>query len=133
MNFPKVLILSISVFFSFNSHANDSIQDQIKILDQKYLVCNNVFSNTGSVSGYKKCLEFNYKEYDNTIKTIRSLKGFNQKSKWDNFTQNISAHTELCLEGAKKSPSRFIHKEISLCNHFMYKSLALTALNLTGN
>lgn len=37
MKFPKALILSISVFFSFNSHADDSIQDQIKILDQKIL------------------------------------------------------------------------------------------------
>lgn len=133
MKLTNTLLVFVLTFGATTiANANADIISQIKLLDQEYLICNNAFANTGSPVRYQQCLDEHYEKYDQLIKSIRALKSFNQKEKWMLINTNISNHAQLCKESAQRSPNRFVPKEISLCNNFMYKALAIEALNLSG-
>lgn len=129
----NLLICTSCIFillFGSSAYAKLSFVEEVQQLNKDYLVCNNLYTNTGSLTVYQRCLESNYNGYDILIKKIREKNGFKNKDKWNLINNKINAHNLLCKENLEKSPNISIHKEVSLCNQFMYKSLATEAINI---
>lgn len=106
---------------------------ELQKLNRDYLVCNNTYTNTGSLTAYQRCLESNFNDYDSLIKSIRADNNYDKKDNWSVINNRIITHNILCKENLDKSPNISIHKEISLCNHLMYKSLATEAIGINQN
>lgn len=111
-------------------HAKPYFIKEIQQLNKDYLVCNNIYTSTGSLTTYQLCLTSNYDSYDALIKNIREANDFQKKTEWDVINNKINTHNILCKESLERSHNTSIHKEISLCNQLMYRSLAVEALNI---
>lgn len=120
----------IIFFFSTQAYADMSSFREIQKLNKDYIICNNIYTNTGSLTNYQRCLEDNYNSYDTLIKDIRMKKNFKDKDKWASINKNINTHNILCRESLERTSSPSTHKEISFCNQLMYRSLAIEAFRL---
>lgn len=123
-------ILSL-IIASSSALAETDFNQNIQQLSKDYLVCTNVYTNTGDVGKYNKCIATNEENYENLIEQIRKKSGYPQPEIWKNTTSNMDSYIYICQEGSARNLNDLIFKNISDCKNMAFKYLAIGATKLS--
>lgn len=115
----KALILSLFFWVSASTQANNYLSS-FEQANNFFLVCTNIFNNTGDSEKYKDCIDANNEQYESIVRSNMEGNG-----KWIAAKNNADKHFNLCIQGIDNSPNNLIIKELSNCKNFYYKALIL--------